>query len=164
MARRVCAVLHFRADGNVRLKALLDYFHNALVTDLKPQMQVADKAGPRVLMVCIALTDLTPTNVGDSLVGTAVPYGFVGRNRERRGDRTAVGSDAVLGETGIEEQFRDGASGAIIVEREDTEVGRKHAAELNASVSGATDAWISGYLSFLAVGRTRRMRLTNGLP
>ena len=28
------------------LKALLDYFHNTLVTNLKPQFQVADKAGP----------------------------------------------------------------------------------------------------------------------
>ena len=52
-----------------------------------------------------------------------------------------------LGETGIEEQFRDGSTGAIIAECEDTEIGRKYAADLNAGASGATQAWISGYMS-----------------
>ena len=59
------------------LKALVDYFHNALVKSLKPQLQVVDQAGPGVIVLRIALTNLVPTQVSRSLAGTAIPYGFV---------------------------------------------------------------------------------------
>ena len=38
------------------LKTLTDYFHNALVRDLKPVMQVVEQPGPGVLVIRIALT------------------------------------------------------------------------------------------------------------
>jgi hypothetical protein len=95
----------------------------------------------------IALTDLVPTNVGDSLIGTAVPYGFVGEIASGEATGLPSGATPYLGETGIEEQFRDGATNAIIAECEDTEVGRKYAADLNAGAAGATQAWINGYMN-----------------
>ena len=59
------------------LKTMTDYFHASLVKALKPQMQVVDKAGPGVVVIRIALTDLVPTTVTDSLAGTLIPYAFV---------------------------------------------------------------------------------------
>lgn len=129
------------------LKMLLDYFHNSLITALKPQMQVVDKAGPGVLVMRIALTDLVPTNVADSVVGTAVPYGFVAEAATGAASGLPAGATPYLGETGIEAQFRDGASGTILAECEDTEVGRKYAADLNAGAAGAAQAWVGGYVS-----------------
>lgn len=52
------------------LKTLTDYFHGALVAALKPQMPVVDTAGPGVIVIRIALTDLVPTTVTDSLAGS----------------------------------------------------------------------------------------------
>jgi Protein of unknown function (DUF3313) len=129
------------------LKSLLDYFHGALVADLKPQWQLVDKAGPGVLVVRIALTDLTPTKVTDSLIGTAAPYGFVAEIGSGAATGLPGGATPYLGETGIEMQLRDGASAAVLAECEDTEVGRKYAADLNAGASGAASAWVNGYLS-----------------
>ena len=129
------------------LKMLLDYFHNDLVAALKPQMQVVDKPGPGVLVLRIALTDLTPTKVTDSLIGTAVPYGFAAEVASGAATGLPAGATPYLGETGIEAQLRDGASNAIVAECEDTEVGRKYAADLNAGASGAATAWVDGYLS-----------------
>jgi hypothetical protein len=129
------------------LKTLVDYFHNALVTDLKPQWQIVDKPGPGVIVLRIALTDLTPTQVTDSLIGTAAPYGFVAEIGSGAVTGLPAGATPYLGETGIETQVRDGASNAIIAECEDTEVGRKYAADLNAGASGAATAWVNGYLS-----------------
>jgi hypothetical protein len=129
------------------LKTLLDYFHNALVTALKPQMQVVDKAGPGVLIIRAALTDLTPTNVLDSLAGTAIPYGFVAEAASGAATGLPAGATPYLGETGIEVQFRDGASNTVVGECEDTEVGRKYAADLNAGAGGAAQAWVGGYLN-----------------
>jgi len=129
------------------LKTLLDYFHGALVADLRPQWQIVERPGPGVLVLRIALTDLTPTQVADSLIGTAAPYGFVAEIGSGAVTGLPAGATPYLGETGIETQLRDGATNAILAECEDTEVGRKYAADLNAGASGAATAWVNGYLS-----------------
>lgn len=129
------------------LKMLLDYFHHSLVNALQPQMQIADGAGPGVLRMRIALTDLVPTGVSESLLGTAIPYGFVAEAGSGVASGRPAGSTPYLGETGIEVQFRDGASGQILGECRDTEIGRKYATALNTSAVGAAQTWASGYLN-----------------
>jgi len=108
---------------------------------------IADKAGAGVLVMRIALTDLVPTNVAESVVGTATPYGFAAEIASGAVTGRPPGATPYLGETGIEVQFRDGATQKVIAECEDTEVGRKYAADLNAGATGAADAWVSGYVS-----------------
>lgn len=129
------------------LKMLFDYFHNALVKALQPQMQVVDQPGPSVLRMRIALTDLVPTGVGESVLGTAVPYGFVAEAASGVSTGRPAGSTPYLGETGIEVQFRDGATGQILGECRDTQIGRKYAADLDSSVTGAAQTWVGGYLN-----------------
>jgi hypothetical protein len=57
-----------------------------------------------------------------------------------------VGSTPYLGQTGMEVQFRDGASGQIVAECADVEIGLKYAADLNAGAAGAAESWVSGYM------------------
>jgi len=128
------------------LKTLLDYFHSALVKDLQPDVQIVSTTGPGVLRVRIALTSLVPTNAVDSLVGTAVPYGFVGEIASGAATGRPVGSTPYLGQTGMEAQFRDGASGKVVAECADTEIGRKYAADLNQGIPNAAEKWVGGYL------------------
>ncbi len=129
------------------LKTLTDYFHDSLVKALKPQMQVVDKAGPGVVVIRIALTDLVPTTVTDSLAGTLVPYAFIAEAGSGVATGRPAGSTPYMGETGMEMQFRDGASGAILAECRDTEIGRKYAADVNGSTVGAAQTWASGYMN-----------------
>ena len=129
------------------LKTLTDYFHDALVRSLKPQMQIADKAGPGVVVIRIALTDLIPTGIADSLAGTLVPYGFVAEAGSGVATGRPAGSTPYMGETGMEMQVRDGSSGAILAECRDTEIGRKYATNLNSGAVGAAQTWASGYLN-----------------
>lgn len=129
------------------LKMLVDYFHASLVTALKPQMASVDKAGAGVLVMRIALTDLMPTDVAESVMGTAVPYGFAAEVASGAATGLPAGATPYLGETGIEVQFRDGTSGAVIAECEDTEVGRKYAADMDAGAAGAAKAWVGGYVN-----------------
>jgi len=128
------------------LKTLLDYFHSALVKDLRPSVQIVNTTGPGVLRVRIALTSLVPTNTLDSLAGTAVPYGFVAEIGSGAATGRPAGSTPYLGQTGMESQFRDGASGKVVAECADTEIGRKYAADLNQSVPNAAETWVNGYL------------------
>jgi hypothetical protein len=128
------------------LKLLLDYFHNAVVRDLRPTTQIVNATGPGVIRVRFALTSLTPTNTMESVAGTAIPYGFVAEMGSGAAAGRPAGSTPYLGKTGMEVQFRDGATGAVIAECADTEIGRKYAADINQGATKAADAWVNGYL------------------
>jgi hypothetical protein len=129
------------------LKTLTDYFHASLVRALSGEMKVVDKTGPGVIVIRIALTRLVPTGVAESLAGTLVPYAFVAEASSGTATGRPAGSTPYLGETGVEIQFRDGATGAVLGECRDTEIGRKYAADLNAGSVGAAQTWASGYLN-----------------
>jgi hypothetical protein len=128
------------------LKLLLDYFHDAVVRDLRPTTQIVNAPGPGVIRVRFALTSLTPTNTMESVAGTAIPYGFVAEIGSGAASGRPAGSTPYLGKTGMEVQFRDGATGAVIAECADTEIGRKYAAEINQGATKAADEWVNGYL------------------
>jgi len=127
------------------LKALTDYFHASLVKALQPQMPVVEKAGPGVVVIRIALTDLVPTDVTRSATGTLIPYGFVAEAGSGAASGRPAGSTPYLGQTGMEMQVIDGTTKAILAECRDTEVGRKYAADMNAGAAGAAQTWASGY-------------------
>jgi hypothetical protein len=129
------------------LKTLIDYFHSALVKDLTPIVKIVDTAGPGVLRVRFALTSLVPTNKAASLAGTAVPYGFVAEMGSGAATGRPVGSTPYLGRTGLEAQFRDGATGTVPAECADNEIGLKYAADLNKGTASAAETWMNGYAS-----------------
>ena len=128
------------------LKMLIDYFHADLVKAIQPEAQIVTAPGPDVLRVRIALTNLVPTNTMASLAGTAAPYGFVAEIGSGAATGRPVGSTPYLGQTGMEVQFRDGASGRIVAECADMEIGLKYAADMNAGAAGAAESWVSGYM------------------
>jgi hypothetical protein len=128
------------------LKMLIDYFHTDLVKAIQPEAQVVQAAGPGVLRVRFALTDLVPTNAVLSIAGTAAPYGFVAEIGAGAATGRPVGSTPYLGQTGMEVQFRDGASGQLIAECADREIGLKYAADMNAGAAGAAENWVNGYM------------------
>jgi hypothetical protein len=129
------------------LKALTDYFHTSLVKALSPQLKVVDQPGQGTIVIRIALTDLVPTSVARSVGGTLVPYGFVAEAGSGVASGRPAGSTPYLGETGMEMQFRDGVSEAILGECRDTQIGRKYAADVNANATDAAQTWASGYLN-----------------
>ncbi|HBI83694.1 DUF3313 domain-containing protein [Orrella sp. NBD-18] len=129
------------------LKMLTDYFHDALVKNLNPVMKVVDKPGPGVAVLRVALTDLVPTTVAESVAGTLIPYAFIAEASSGTATGRPAGSTPYLGQTGMELQFRDGVTGAILAECRDAEIGRKYAADLDSGVLGAAKTWAGGYLN-----------------
>jgi hypothetical protein len=95
----------------------------------------------------IALTDLVPTQVSRSLAGTLIPYGFVAEAGSGVATGRPAGSTPYLGETGMEMQFRDGGSGAVIGECRDTEIGRKYAVDDGGDATAVAQTWANGYLN-----------------
>ncbi len=130
------------------LKAMLDYFDAALVRELgSANVKVVDQTGPGVLRIRLALTSLVPTNTAKSMVGTAVPYGFVAEMGSGAASGRPAGSTPYMGQAGVEAQFIDGGSGAVLAECADHEIGLKYAADLNKSAAGAAETWVNGYAS-----------------
>lgn len=129
------------------LKALTDYFHAALVKALRREMRVVTTSGPGVLVIRIALTDLVPTSVSRSIAGTLIPYGFVAEAGSGVATGRPAGSTPYMGEAGMEMQFRDGATAAVIGECRDTEIGRKYALSDSSNATQVAQTWVSGYLS-----------------
>jgi hypothetical protein len=135
------------------LKMLIDYFHDALVKELKPAVEIVDQEGPDVLRVRIAIVDLVPTVAYRSLLGTATPYGFVAEYASGPATGRAAGSTPYLGQTGIEAQFIDGGSKTVIAEFSDLRLGKKYGADLAKSATDAAAKYAAGYFnSFSAWG------------
>ncbi|MGE5321182.1 MAG: DUF3313 domain-containing protein, partial [Hyphomicrobiaceae bacterium] len=120
------------------LSKLTDYFHDSLVKALKPQMKVVAAPEPGTIMIAVALTSLKPTDVKRSVAGTLIPYGFVAEAGSGVAKGGPAGSTPYLGETGMEMQFLDATSGAVLGECRDTTVGRKYAAEMDSRHSPRT--------------------------
>lgn len=129
------------------LKTLIDYFYAALTREVGQAATLVDKPGPGVLRVRIAIVDLVPTSAAASAVGTCIPYAFAAELASGPADGLPAGSTPYLGHTGIQAQFLDGASGRVVAEFADTEVGRKYVAELDKGVGNAAEQWASGYFS-----------------
>lgn len=129
------------------LKTLTDYFYAALVKNLKSDIEIVDQPGPGVAVLRVALTDLVPTTVSDSVAGTLIPYAFIVEAGSGSATGRPAGSTPYLGETGMEMQFRDSVSGAVLAECRDTEIGRKYAADMNAGAATAAQTWANGYLN-----------------
>lgn len=126
------------------LKKLTDYFNDSLVKALKPQMTVVAAPEPGTIVIGVALTSLKPTSVTRSVTGTLIPFGFVAEAGSGVATGGPVGSTPYLGETGMEMQFLDATSGAVLGECRDTTVGRKYAAQMDSS---AVTTWANGYLN-----------------
>lgn len=129
------------------LKTLTDYFHGSLNKALKPTITIVDQPGAGVVVMRIALTNLVPTRVSNSMAGTLIPFAFVAEAGSGVATGRPAGATPYLGETGMEMQFRDGLTGAILGECRDTEVGRKYAGEVSSGATGAAQTWAGGYLN-----------------
>lgn len=127
------------------LKMLTDYFHEALLKEIKPTAQIVDLAGPGVLVLRIAITDLMPTNSALSIAGTLTPYGFVAEASSGPASGRPAGSTPYMGECGIEVQILDGETGKVVAEFTDTKIGKKYDLDTSGDTMNAAKKWVGGY-------------------
>lgn len=127
------------------LKMLTDYFYAALQREITPTAQLVDQAGPGVLGLRIAITDLMPTNAALSIGGTLTPYAFVAEATSGPATGRPAGSTPYLGECGIEVQFLDGRTGQVVGEFTDTRIGKKYNLDTSGGGKDAAKKWAEGY-------------------
>lgn len=131
----------YKGIDPTELKALTDYFQNAIVKALGPNYPVVTKPGPDVLRVRVAITDLIPTKPEMSVVTLVVPYAAVADVASGGG----TGSTPYLGQTAIEAEFLDSQTNRVVAAYVDRQVGKKYDVDLSQGVGSAVEKGFSSY-------------------
>ncbi|TNF96100.1 MAG: DUF3313 domain-containing protein [Gammaproteobacteria bacterium] len=124
------------------LKELVDYFHQAIVDAVSPRYPVVDEAGPDVLRLRIAITDLVPNKPEASMVTLVVPFLWVGEAGAgaKEGE---VGSTPFVGEATVEMEAMDSVSNQQIAAYIETETAKKY--QWNKGISEGIGAYTKAY-------------------
>jgi len=107
------------------LKALTDYFHHALVKALGSAYPVVTEAGPDVLRLRIAVTNVTANKPAASLVTLAVPFLWVA-DAGTGVAKGHTGSTAFVGKASIEAEALDSVSNQQVAAYVETEIPKKY--------------------------------------
>jgi hypothetical protein len=128
-----------------QLKALVDYFHEALVRELSDAYPIVSEPGPGVLRVRIAITNLVPTKPEMSVIALVVPYATIADLASGVADGHEAGSPAYVGSTGIEAEFLDSQTSRVIGEYVDDQIGRKYVVDTSGGIENAITTGFSQY-------------------
>ena len=107
------------------LHELADYFHHAIVDAVEPAYPVVREAGPDVLRLRIAITDLVPNQPGASVVTLVVPFVWIGEAGAGVAEGKA-GSTPFLGEATVELEALDSQTNKQVAAYIEERVGQKY--------------------------------------
>ncbi|OBQ57633.1 DUF3313 domain-containing protein [Halodesulfovibrio spirochaetisodalis] len=122
------------------LEMLKTFFHDALVRELGKVVTVVDNAGPEVLTLELAITNVKETPKVMNAVSSVLPVGvaitFV--------SKAVTGEHRNVGETVIEAKARDSVSGEVVATFSEVNTGNKYSLynyERLGQVKNAIDEW-----------------------
>ncbi len=111
LLERIMVVLkddaEYKAIDPDQLKALTDYFREAIVRELGDAYPLTNETGPDVLRIRIAITNLVPTKAGMSFVTLAVPFATIPDLASGAVTEGGAGSAPYLGHTSVEGEALD---------------------------------------------------------
>ena len=131
----------YKGIDPTELKALTDYFHEAIVRELEGAYAVTDRPGPGVMRLRIALTELVPTKPEYSVVVAVTPYATIA-------DLAAGGQEMhspYLGLTAMEGELLDSVTGEQLGAIVDRKLGKKYYYDLSKGTEGVS-AGVGGYI------------------
>lgn len=126
------------------MKELADYFHQAVVKAVKGAYPVVREAGPDVLRLRIAITDLVPNKPEASVVTLAVPFLWVGEAGAGVAEGHA-GSTPFVGEVTVEMEALDSVSSKQVAAYIETRIGKKYNIDLDEGVGKAVQKGFGSY-------------------
>ena len=115
----------YKGIDPAELKELVDYFHQAIEKAVGDAYPVVREAGPDVLRLRIAVTDLVPNKPEASVVTLVVPFLWVGDAGAGVAQGNA-GSTPFVGHASIELEALDSSSSEQVVAYIETRMGKKY--------------------------------------
>ena len=138
----------FKADSEYtgidpdELKMLTDYFYEAIEKAVGDAYPMVAEAGPDVLRLRIALTDVVPNKPEASVTSLIVPFMWVGEAGVGAATKEA-GATPFTGEATIELEALDSVSGKQLAAYIETEVGKKY--QWTKGVSEGVTSYVKAY-------------------
>jgi hypothetical protein len=124
------------------LKMLTDYFYEAIEKAVGDAYPMVAEAGPDVLRLRIALTDVVPNKPEASVTSLIVPFLWVGEAGAGAATKEA-GATPFTGETTIELEALDSVSSQQIAAYIETEVGKKY--QWTKGISEGVSSYVKAY-------------------
>ena len=124
------------------MKAMTDYFHEAIVRELGSDYPIVTDPGPDVLRLRIAITDLAPTKTAVTVLVLVTPYATVADLAS--GAASKSGSPPYLGHAAIEVEGIDSETLQSVFAYVEQRFGKKYDAENPGSYFKAYSEW--GYV------------------
>ena len=115
----------YKGIDPAELKELVDYFHQAIVKAVSGKYEVVREAGPDVMRLRIAITDLVPNKTSASVVSLVVPALWLGEAGAGAA-KDKAGSTPFVGEATIEFEALDSGSSEQVAAYIETRVGMKY--------------------------------------
>ncbi|RLD06038.1 MAG: hypothetical protein DRI65_07560 [Chloroflexota bacterium] len=115
----------YKGIDPTELKDIADYFHKAITGALSDKYEIVNEAGPDVLRLRVAITDLVPNKPSASVVTLFVPFLWAGEAGAGAAEGE-VGSTPFVGEATIEIEAMDSQSSKQIAAYIETRVGKKY--------------------------------------
>ncbi len=121
-------VFYFKPDAKYKgihpdeIKQLSDAFHQSMVDALGKKYPLVDKAGPGVLRIRFAITDVVPSKPGLNTVTSIVPVGLA-ISLIKKG---ITGSHTFVGQASVEVEFLDSQTNERLAAAIDTKTGKKY--------------------------------------
>jgi len=128
------------------LKALVDYFQQAIVKALDPPYRIVDQSAPRVLRIRVTLVDLVSTKPAMSVVVLLTPFASLPDLASGPATGRPAGSAPYLGRSAIAVEFIDGETNAVIAEYAETRFGRKYVVDTSKGGNQAMAGLATNYL------------------
>ena len=115
----------YKGVDPAELKELTDYFHKAIIKAVEGAYPVVREAGPDVLRLRIAITDLVPNKPEASVVTLVVPFLWVADAGSGVADGH-TGSTAFVGHASIELEALDSKSSEQVAAYIETRMAKKY--------------------------------------
>ena len=128
------------------LKALVDYFHQAVIKALDPPYPIVDQPGAGVLRIRTTLVDLLSTKPAMSVVVLLTPFATLPDLASGPATGRPAGSAPYLGRSAIAVEFIDGETNAVVSEYAETSFGRKYVIDSTKGANLAMTALATNYL------------------
>jgi hypothetical protein len=126
------------------MKAMTDYFHEAIVRELGSDYALVTEPGPDVLRVRIAITDLVPTKTAVTVLVLVTPYATVADLASGAASKGGAGSAPYLGHAAIEVEGMDSETLQPVFSYMEQRFGKKYDAEKPTGYFKAYTEW--GYV------------------
>jgi hypothetical protein len=147
----------YKGIDPTELKALVDYFHEAVVKALGNDYPVVTEPGPDVMRLKVAITELVPTKPEVSVVVLVVPYATVADLASGAAGKGGAGSAPYLGDAAIEAMGLDSMTNDVLFEYVERKIGKKYDVDMSEGAGKAVTKGYSNYFkSYTTWGYTKQ--------